>query len=92
MGALLDPEVDAVEDQDDRDRGPRIRCPLCNWSPSSRDLVVHVRPLLEHFRHRRRLSGVSVSVGVHAVPSLWSVVAALRLVRTVVGGCRRPAS
>ena len=37
MGALLDPEVDAAEDQDDRDRGPRIRCPLCNWSPSSRD-------------------------------------------------------
>ena len=55
-------------------------------------MVVHVRPLLEHFRHWRRLSGVSVSVGVHSVPSLWSVVAALRLVRTVVGGFRRPTS
>jgi len=39
MHTLLDPELgEVVRDDEGRDRsGPRIRCPLCNWSPGRHD-------------------------------------------------------
>ena len=50
---VLDPDVDvAIGDEKGRGpKGPRIRCPLCGWTPRQEDRwLLQVRPHLEYFR------------------------------------------
>lgn len=35
--AVLDPDLDVTNGKDPAPSGPRIRCPLCGWSPCKND-------------------------------------------------------
>jgi hypothetical protein len=78
--ARATPDVDVEQRQDERSspNGPRIRCPLCGWTPRKRDLVLHLRAYLEY---GRSLLGMPTPVDRNAVSIMPSMVAAFGLVR-----------
>ena len=66
---VLDRELDQEKSLDPS--GPRIRCPLCGWSPRKDGLLVlYVRALVEHVRYRGRLPCLPAPVGFDSVPFL----------------------
>jgi hypothetical protein len=79
---VLDREVEKEKSREPSD--PRIRCPLCGWSPRKEDqMVLHLRGAVEYIRHGRRLPSLPAPVDYNPVSLVRSLVAALGLVCAV---------
>jgi hypothetical protein len=76
---VLDPVLDEEEKKEKEvdGSGPRIRCPLCGWSPRKGDhWFCSCGYEWNTFRHGRNLSGVSSSLDFDSVSVVrWLVVA-----------------
>jgi len=57
----ITPDVDLEEVKTHELSGPRIRCPLCGWSPpKEHKWLLHLRQHMEYFRYGRSVSSLSL--------------------------------
>jgi hypothetical protein len=81
---VSDRELDEEKSREPSD--PRIRCPLCGWSPRNDDLwVLHLRARMEHVRYGRSVPRLPAPMDFNAVSLVRPLVGAFRLVYEVIG-------
>jgi hypothetical protein len=65
-----------LEEEKPGESPPRIRCPLCGWSPRKGQMVLRMRQRVEHIRFGRCLPSLPPPVERDAVSLMQPMVAA----------------
>jgi hypothetical protein len=76
--AVVEPALDQGKGLDSS--GPRIRCPLCGWSPGKHDLWSCDRGHQWTTFDRQGVPRLPPPVGFDSVPQVWRLVATFGLV------------